>query len=503
MEATEEKMMDESFRDSIATISKEGTRNFINPKKPKGKFYNLRTRFSIFYLVLFFTLPFIKLHGEPLLMFNIMEQKFIIFGMVFWPQDFFIFGIGMLTFVVFIILFTVVFGRVFCGWACPQTIFMEMVFRKIEYWIDGDSHQQKLLRAMPWNAEKVKKRSIKFVLFFGISFLIANFFLAYMVGMDTLLGYLRDPFGHVGTLISLLIFTSIFFFVYWWFREQVCLVVCPYGRLQGVLLDRDSIVVAYDHKRGEQRGKIKKSTNKEVQIANHSCGDSAQGCHSCDHSPQTIEEKIKEIVPLGDCIDCFACVRVCPTGIDIRDGTQLECVNCTACMDACDDIMEKVHRPKGLIRYASENSIVKGIKLRFTARIKAYSAVLLLLMGLLVFLLVSRSDLDARMMRTSGMTYTTMPDGRLSNLYNLKITNKTHEDITYQLKLENIKGEIEIVGTTIPEVQKESYGHLQFFVILKKEEVQSWKTDIKVGVYANGKLVKTVEANFMGPEIYN
>ena len=492
METIKDNITNESFRDSIATITKDGTRNFINPKKPKGRFYNLRTRFSIFYLVLFFTLPFIKVHGEPLLMFNIMEQKFILFGMVFWPQDFFIFGIGMLTFVVFIILFTVVFGRIFCGWACPQTIFMEMVFRKIEYWIDGDSHQQKLLKAMHWNAEKIKKRSLKFVLFFGISFLIANFFLAYLVGMDTLISYLQDPFVHLGTLFSLLIFTSIFFFVYWWFREQVCIVVCPYGRLQGVLLDRDSIVVAYDHKRGEPRAKLKKNSKDPIYTIEQKRN---------EFTPD-IDEKIKQIVPQSDCIDCFACVRVCPTGIDIRNGTQLECVNCTACMDACDAIMDSVHRPKGLIRYASENSIVKGIQLRLTPRIKAYSAVLLLLLGLLVFLLVSRSDLDARMMRTSGMTYTTLPDGRLSNLYNLKITNKTHRDISYTLKLENIEGEIQIVGTTQPDVKKESYGHLQFFVNLRKDEVKSWRTDIKVGIYENDKKVKMVEANFMGPEIY-
>ncbi|MGH2563591.1 MAG: cytochrome c oxidase accessory protein CcoG, partial [Ginsengibacter sp.] len=406
---------------------------------------------------------------------------------------FFIFGIGMLTFVVFIILFTVVFGRVFCGWACPQTIFMEMVFRKIEYWIDGDSTQQKRLRAMHWNAEKIKKRSIKFVIFFAISFLIANFFLAYLVGMDTLMDYLKSPFDHLGTLASLLIFTSVFFFVYWWFREQVCLVVCPYGRLQGVLLDRDSIVVAYDHKRGEPRGKLKKSTD-------HDCK-----CVDCknDNACQSIEKKIQEIIPQGDCIDCFACVRVCPTGIDIRNGTQLECVNCTACMDACDAIMTSIHKPEGLIRYASENSISKGVKLRLTPRIKAYSSVLMVLLALLVFLLVSRTDLDVRLMRTSGMTYTTLPDGRLSNLYNLKITNKTHRDIAYRLQLENLKGEIEIVGTTIPDVKKESYGHLQFFVKLNRDEVKSWKTEIKIGIYENNKKIKTVEANFMGPEIYN
>ncbi|MEO8110577.1 MAG: cytochrome c oxidase accessory protein CcoG [Ginsengibacter sp.] len=482
-----------SYRDSVATITKEGARNFINPKKPKGRLFNLRTRFSIFYLIVFFTLPFIKVNGEPLLMLNILERKFIIFGLIFWPQDFFIFGIAMLTFVVFVILFTVVFGRVFCGWACPQTIFMEMVFRKIEYWIDGDSGKQKQLKAMPWNAEKARKRSLKFMIFFAISFIIANFFLAYLISMDELLGYLKTPSAHVGTLISLLIFTSVFFFVYWWFREQACIVVCPYGRLQGVLLDRNSIVVAYDHKRGEPRGKLKKKDDHDCKCVD--CKNEG-GCSS-------LAKKIEAIVPQGDCIDCLACVRVCPTGIDIRNGTQLECVNCTACIDACDAIMISVKKPVGLIRYASENSIVKGVKLKFTTRIKAYTSVLALLLSLLVFLLVSRTDLDARLMRTAGMTYTSLPDGRISNLYNLKLANKTHKDIAYTLKLENIKGEIQIVGNSSPIVKKEDYAHLQFFVKLNRGEVKGWKTKLTVGMYANNKKIKTIEANFIGPEIYN
>ena len=483
----------ESFRDSVATISKEGKRNFINPKKPKGRLYNLRTRFSIFYLIVFFTLPFIKVNIEPLLMLNVLERKFIIFGLIFWPQDFFIFGIAMLTFVVFIILFTVVFGRVFCGWACPQTIFMEMVFRKIEYWIDGDAFRQKQLKSMPWNTEKALKRTAKFFIFFIISFIIANFFLAYLIGMDQLLGYLATPAAHVGTLISLLIFTSVFFFVYWWFREQACLVVCPYGRLQGVLLDKNSIVVAYDYKRGEPRGKLKKQES-------HDCK-----CVDCkeDGACKSLNEKIAAIVPQGDCIDCFACVRVCPTGIDIRNGTQLECVNCTACIDACDTIMTSIKKPKGLIRYASENSIVKGVKLKFTTRIKAYTGVLGLLLSLLVFLLVSRSDLDARLMRTAGMTYTSLPDGRISNLYNLKLANKTHEDISYTLRLENLKGEIQIVGNSNAIVKKEDYAHLQFFVKLNRDEVKNWKTELKIGMYKDNKKIKTIEASFIGPEIYN
>lgn len=461
----------ESFRDSVATISKEGKRNFINPKKPKGRLYNLRTWFSVFYLIVFFTLPFIKVHGEPLLMFNVLERRFIIFGMIFWPQDFFIFGIAMLTFIVFIILFTVVFGRIFCGWACPQTIFMEMVFRKIEYWIDGDSTQQKLLKKMPWNAKKIEKRTLKFVIFFLISFLIANFFLAYLIGMDQLLSYISNPAQNIPTLISLLIFTSVFFFVYWWFREQVCIVVCPYGRLQSVLLDQNSILVAYDYKRGEPRGKLAKKNEPQIEVK-------------------------------GDCIDCSACVRVCPTGIDIRNGTQLECVNCTACIDACDAIMTSIEKPKGLIRYASENSIKEGVKLKFTNRIKSYTAILSLLLSLLVFLLVSRTDLDARLMRTAGMTYTSLPDGRISNLYNLKLANKTHENIPFTLKLENLPGEIELIDNDHPVVKKEDYLTLQFFVKLNRKDVKNWETPVVIGLYDSTKKIKTITAKFIGPEVY-
>lgn len=486
-----------SFRDSVATISQDGHRNFLNPKKPKGRLYNLRTRFSIFYLIVFFTLPFIKVNDEPLLMLNVLERKFIIFGLVFWPQDFFIFGIAMLTFMVFIILFTVVFGRIFCGWACPQTIFMEMVFRKIEYWIDGDSAQQKQLRSMPMRGAKLRKRITKFIVFFLIAFIIANFFLAYLISMDKLLGYIQHPADNLGTLSALLVFTSVFFFVYWWFREQACIVVCPYGRLQGVLLDKNSIVVAYDHVRGEPRGKQTKQKTAEKEDCK---------CVDCknDGACKDLEKHlvVAAAPAQGDCIDCFACVRVCPTGIDIRNGTQLECVNCTACIDACDAIMTSIHKPTGLVRYASETSIHEGKKLSFNWRIKAYSAVLLVLLTLLVTLIVSRTDLDARLLRTSGMTYTTLPDGRIANLYNLKLANKTHKDIPFTLKLENATGEITPVGSGQMVVKKEDYSNLQFFVKLNRSEVKSWKKILQIGLYENGKKLKTIEAKFIGPEVY-
>jgi len=459
--------LDQTFRDSVATISKQGKRNYIFPKKPKGKLYNFRTLVSVVYLLVFFTLPFIKVSGEPLFMFNILQRKFIFFGQVFWPQDFFIFAIGFLSFMVFIIFFTVVFGRVFCGWACPQTIFMEMVFRKIEYWLDGDMHEQRKLKEMPWTAYKIRKRAVKMAVFYFVSFMIANFFLAYIIGMDSVLAMASEGVAaNLGTFISLLGFTSVFFFVYYWFREQVCIVVCPYGRLQGVLLDKKSIVVAYDYVRGEPRGKLNK-----------------------DYSIQTDH---------GDCIDCHACVRVCPTGIDIRNGTQLECVNCTACIDACNTIMDKVNKPQGLIRYESEENIAHSKKSKFNWRIGGYSLVLTLLLSFLVVLLATRDDVDARILRTAGQIYQNLPDGRVSNLFNIKLVNKTRKDIPVSLKLENMDGEIEVISKQLI-VPGESYFQTPFFVKIDRILITKRKTPIVLGVYEGDKKIETVKTTFLGP----
>ena len=458
-------LLDQTFRDSVATISKEGNRNYVNPQKPNGKLYNLRSYFSYFYLILFFTLPFIKVEGEPIFLFNVLERKFIFFSKIFWPQDFFIFAIGFLTFIVFVILFTVGFGRIWCGWACPQTIFMEMVFRKIEFFIDGDANQQKQLKAMPWNTEKLLKRGAKIIVFFFLSFLIANFFLGYIIGIDEVGVLVKEGiFVHFGTFSALVIFTLVFFFVYYWFREQACIIVCPYGRLQGVLLDRNSILVAYDYVRGEPRGKLADTTTDK-----------------------------------GDCVNCHACVRVCPTGIDIRNGTQLECVNCTACIDACDEIMDHVNKPKGLIRYASENGIASKQKMTYSWRLKMYTIVLTLLLAFLAILLITRADIAARILRTPGQTYQLLENNKISNLYNIKLVNKTRKNIHLDLKLENIEGEIKQIGPV--DVPKESYFQTSFFITLKNEQLKARKTKIKIGLYENGHKVDVLTAVFLGPSI--
>ncbi|MDF2449958.1 MAG: cytochrome c oxidase accessory protein FixG [Bacteroidota bacterium] len=455
----------DSFRDTIATVDKDGERVWVYPTKPKGKYYDLRTWFTWFYLAVFFTLPFIKYNGEPLFLFNVAEKKFILFGAIFWAQDFFIFGLGMLIFIVIIALFTVVFGRLFCGWACPQTIFMEMIFRKIEYWIDGDANYQKALKKMPWNAYKIKKRLIKFLIFYGVSFIISCGLLSYIISVDQVYSILKSPALHTGYFIGILLFTTVFFFIYWWFREQVCLIVCPYGRMQGVLTDKNTVAVAYDYVRGEDRHKFKKN---ELRIG-------------------------------GDCIDCNLCVKVCPTGIDIRNGLQLECVSCTACMDACDNIMESVGLEKGLIRYASEEGIKNKVKLRFTTRMKAYSVVLLVLVGVEVALLTTRSDYDATILRAKGMLFQEQPNNQLSNVFTIKLVNKTRKQLPIELKVENFKDyKLKMIGKDIT-LKSEGISEGGFFVFLNKSDIHDRKVKLEIGVYTNGKKIKTVKTNFLGP----
>lgn len=456
---------DETFRDSITTITTEGKRGWIFAQQPKGKLYTARTVVSIVYLLLFFSLPFVRLNDAPFFLFNILERRFILFGVTFWPQDFFIFGIGMLAFIVFVVVFTVVFGRAFCGWACPQTVFMEMVFRRIEYWIEGDASHQRLLDKAPITTEKILKRGSKHLVFFLIAFLIANTFLAYVIGTDELFHIVREPISeHIGSFISLLVFTGVFYGVYAWFREQVCLIVCPYGRLQGVMTDRNSILVAYDYIRGEPRDKYKKTERKEK----------------------------------GDCIDCNQCVKVCPVAIDIRNGTQLECTNCTACIDACDFMMDKVGKPKGLIRYASENGIASNERLRITPRIIAYSCVLLALVGLLVTLLATRKDIDVTVFRTPGMLFQRQENDTISNLYNIRMLNKTHKDVPLSFKLEDGRGTIKMIGKNVI-VNKESKAESEFFIFIPKEQIKERKTVVYVSVYSGDKKIGSVKTSFLGP----
>lgn len=453
----------ESFRDHIATVNDKGKRVWIYPKKQKGKFYRARTILSWFLLAFLFGVPFIKVNGHPFILLNVLERKFILFGFVFGPQDFYLFVIATISLLVFIVLFTAIYGRLFCGWVCPQTVFMEMVFRKIEYWIEGDASQQRELDKAPWTGTKIFKKSVKQIIFFVLAFIIGNTFIAYIVGTDKLFEIVNQPPSeHLSAFIALVVFSLLFYFVFSKFREQACIIVCPYGRLQGVLLDQNSVVVAYDNVRGEPRGKLT--------------------------TPKTT----------GDCIDCHLCVAVCPTGIDIRNGTQLECVNCTACIDACDSIMEKVKLPKGLIRYASLNNIKDKTKFKITPRIIGYTVVLVLLLTALVTLSSLRTEIDMTILRAPGKVYQEQADNKVSNLYMIKLINNTYKDVPIEIKIDNPDAELKIIGRDIS-LKSISVSETEFLILFPKDKIATTLIPLKISVLSEGKVIKEIKTSFIGP----
>jgi cytochrome c oxidase accessory protein FixG len=459
----------DEFRDRQSTIAEDGKRVWVYPKKPKGKLYNYRKLVSLVLLAIFFILPFIKVNGDPLVLLNFLERKFIIFGVMFYPQDFHLFVLSMIAFIVFIVLFTVIFGRIFCGWICPQTIFMEFVYRQIEYWIEGNYSKQRKLDESPVNFNKLWRKGLKHYIFFMISFISAHFFVAYIFGIDYVIEIISDgPSTHLAGFIGLILFSIVHYFVFAKLREQVCIIICPYGRLQGVLLDRNSIVVSYDHKRGDPRGKYNPLEDR------------------------TAANK-------GDCVECGSCQVVCPTGIDIRNGTQLECINCTACIDACDSVMERVKKPKGLIRYASESSIADNVKLKFNVRILFYSVVLGGLLILIAFLFSIRTEIESTILRQKGTMFQEYDSVHYSNIYSIQVINKTREALPVELLIEKPKnGEIKMVGDPLV-VQKGQVGEAQFLLLIPKAEVKLSNTKVEFKVMSNGKEMDEIESTFVGP----
>lgn len=458
---------EEQFRDSIATVDTSGKRVWIFPKKPSGTFHRWRIAVTVVLLTLLFIGPFLKLNGQPFLLLNFFERRFIIFGHAFWPQDFFLLAILLITFFVFIILFTVVFGRVWCGWMCPQTLFMEMVFRKIEYWIEGDAPAQRRLEKGPWTVARISKKAAKQILFAIVSVLISFTFMSYLTGVESSIDLVGHPADHAGGFIALVAFTGIFHFNFARFREQACIAVCPYGRLQGVLLSKASIVIAYDWIRGEPRKHLKR----HPEVASNA----------------------------GHCIDCKLCVHVCPTGIDIRNGTQMECVNCTACIDVCDEVMVKIGKPTGLIRYASHNSIRDGVSRIFSVRVMGYSVVLGILLSILGFALITRSDIETTVLKVPGTLYQ-RENSFITNLYNVEFVNKTFDEMQLEIRIESPPTAQIIKADRRPIVVPAS-GLIKgvYFIRMPEENVTSPGTTVTIGVYSHGRKIEDVSVRFIGP----
>ena len=398
----------------LSTMEQDGSRRWLSPKLSTGAWWKRRRVVAYLLMVIFVLLPHIKIGGKPAVLLDIGAKKFTVLGQTFLPTDTLLLGLLILCVIFSIMLITTLAGRVWCGWACPQTVYMEFLFRPIDRLFQGTAGKG----GKP-------KRAVSALLFFGrfavyllLCGFLAHTFLAYFVGVEQLAVWMRrSPVEHPVSFMVMSATVGLMLFDFMFFREQLCTIACPYGRFQSVMLDQQSLIVAYDPERGEPRQKGKRHE-----------GDVA-----------------------GDCVDCNQCVVVCPTGIDIRQGLQMECINCTQCIDACDDVMTKVGKPTGLIRYGSQESIAGKARNLLRFRTVIYPLVLLVLFSGLVFAISSRSGFDARILPAkAGAPFTKFDDGTVSNEFKLRLVNRTDEQQTYTVNpAEKTSVEIEVIDPSM------------------------------------------------------
>jgi cytochrome c oxidase accessory protein FixG len=458
----------DTFRDELASVSRDGRRRWIYARQPAGPLYRARSALSVFLLAFLFLAPFITVHGQPLMLLNVLERQFVILGAVFRPQDFHIVVVLALGVLVTLVLCTVVIGRIWCGWLCPQTIFMEMLFRRIEYAIEGSAEQQLRRDRGSWTRERMLRKTLKHGVFFALSFVIANVFLAWIIGAGQLIAIVTDPPSrHRAGLIAICLFSAVFYAVFARFREQACVLACPYGRVLSSLVDERTVTVTYDRARGEPRSRL------------------VRGAH--------------EPHDAGDCIDCHRCLTVCPTGIDIRDGIQLECVACTACIDACNDVMRRVGRPTGLIRHASAEAVRHGTRPKFGARVTAYAAVWVVLVGAGIFLLATRRDLDLVILRQPGTLYAAVAGNEVANFYTVEALNRTNRPAPFSIEVLEPRGATVTTLGTSTDIPANGVLDTRLLVRIPASSITASSTAVKFVVRSQGRIVQHIDSAFLGP----
>lgn len=440
------------------SLRKDGSRNFIHPADVKGRFTNLKRVVFAVLIVIYLTLPFVDIGGHPALFLDVVQRRFYLFGASFNAQDFWLIlflltGVGLSLFVL-----TTLYGRVWCGYACPHTVFLEGIYRPIERALEGPRAQRMKRNAAGLTFDKAWRKGVKHLLFIVVSLALSHFFLSYFVSLPSLLSMMaRSPAEHPTAFTWIVALTAALYINFAWFREQMCLVICPYGRLQSTLTDEDTLVVGYDALRGEPRGKKKDSTN-------------------------------------GDCVDCNRCVVVCPTGIDIRKGLQMECVGCAACIDACDAVMDKVGRDRGLVRYDTLRGLEKrDDKPKSRGRLFFYGALACLWLASCVWAFSDRIAFEATLLRPpGGMPY--VVDGEeIRNTLRIHLVNKGSEGHTYQL--ESLTTEFEVVLGS-EEAELDGGGSRYIPVIVRGRRDTSGMVRIRV---TQGEETRVLEAPFVGP----
>lgn len=479
-----------------ATATVSGGRKWVYPKRSEGRFWDARRLVAVLLVGVFTALPHIKINGMPSIWLDIPARRFTLFGTQFWATDTLFLALLLLSIAITIVALTAIFGRIWCGWGCPQTVYMEFVFRPLEALIEGQSDAQRKLNAGPWTAEKVFKKGLKWTLFAGVAALMAHTFLAYFVSVDELEVWMtRSPIEHPFTFFVMVGVTGLILVDFGWFREQMCTIACPYGRLQSVMMDPHSLRVGYDFHRGEPRGKLQKSRPSPVQTATP-----AQVNLLSTENPASAYSALKEAPAVtGDCVDCKRCVVTCPTGIDIRNGLQLECIGCTQCIDACDDVMDKIGKPRGLIRFTT-TAILEGKSNRFVRpRLFVYAGILLVLITALTYKLETRDDTTVNLLRAQEQPYVLLPDGRISNHLKLKVSNRSAEARNYTLTLtDKVEASVVIPLSPLPVVAGD-IGQTDVIVMLSPKDVPAGNRSLTFTLTDDRGQVHEVKANFVGP----
>jgi cytochrome c oxidase accessory protein FixG len=450
----------------LSTLNEDGTRNWIRPKLARGRFLRWRRVTGYALILLFILLPRIHIGGRPAILLDLLTRELSLFGAVFRPSDGFLLMLLGLTIVLVVFLVTALFGRVWCGWGCPQTVYLEHVFRPIERWLEGTPAQQQKLDAA---GGLHVRRVVKWIIYAAISFALSNVFLAYFVGTDRLETWVfESPLQHLGGFSVVSGVAALMLFDFAYFREQTCIVACPYGRLQTVLLDRQSLIVGYDVKRGEPRSQPKK------------------------HLP-VIGER-------GDCVDCGACVAVCPTGIDIRDGLQMECIGCAQCIDACDTVMDKLHKPRHLIGYTSKDQLAGKPRQVLRVRTLIYPILLAVVTTLLVINVGGRDATKIWVDRVSGPSFVELPDGTISSAARIKLENDSDEDRTYNLGLSRAPDAKLRAGQLTWKVRSRHSVEIPLYVDVARSSFVHGERKVEIRIGADDGFARVVEVTLLGPE---